>query len=86
MARPAGKVLLSTQTEDSLVDILDCSGLWTVLYKNKPFKVRKKYYIWKGETQKTNQTTYSSAAPARNLANKLNTLFGTNDFTVQKIL
>ena len=86
MSRPARPSLLSTQTDECEFDIVEAGGLWTVLYKDKPFNVRKKYYIWKGKTMKTYQTTYPTIAPANNLAEKLNKQFGTLDFTVHKIL
>jgi hypothetical protein len=87
MARPQAEILLSTQETDLLGwDILTAPGSWIVLYKDQPFNVRQRHWTGLGEKPKYLRTSYSNQAPATNLAEKLNQLFYTKEFTVKKIL
>jgi hypothetical protein len=87
MARPTATTLLSTQIDDFTgIEILQAESLYTVLYKQQPINVKNKYWNAQGEFNKYTRTTYPSEKPAVNLANKLNKLFFTTDFTAVKIL
>jgi hypothetical protein len=85
MSRPSRETIITIETPDCQIDIVTANSLYTVLYKNQPFNIRKKYFIWKGKTMKSQYATYPTEAPAKNLANKLNNLFETTDFTIHKI-
>jgi hypothetical protein len=87
MSRPSATILLSKNIDDYTgIEILNATSLYTVLYKDRPINVKNKYWNARGEFNKYTRTTYPNAAPADNLAEKLNELFFTTDFTVKKIL
>jgi hypothetical protein len=87
MARPQAEILLTTNQTDTLTtDVMAAQGLWAVLYKDKPVNVRNRYWTDRGETIKYTKSVYPYSAPAKNLAEKLNAMYYTEDFTVVKIL
>jgi len=87
MTRPSANIIIKTEVTDFLdVDILEAVGLYAVLYKDKPFNIRQRYWSSQGEMIKYPKIVYPSLAAARNLAKKLNQQFFTEDFTVKKII
>lgn len=86
MSRPSPRVLIKKLTEDQDVshEILECQGLWAVLYQGKPFNaVAKKTFFCQTKYKKTVFPTPGQAAAQ---CRRLNSLYNTNDFTVEKIL
>jgi hypothetical protein len=87
MSRPQAEILLTTvQTDTLTTDVLAAQGLWAVLYKLKPINVRNRYWSSRGEMTKYVKSVYPNAAPAKNLAKKLNEMYYTEEFTVSKII
>ena len=87
MARPSATILLSTQLDDfNSIEVLSAQGLWAVLYKQQPINLKTLHWTERGELKKYLKVVYPNAAPAENLAKKLNRDFFTTEFTVVKIL
>ena len=87
MARPPATILLSTQLDDFTgCDILSAQGLWAVLYRDQPINLKTRYWSERGELNKYLKVVYPNAAPAENLAKKLNQDFLTDEFSVRKII
>ena len=87
MARPNAKILLNKEyTEETGIDILAAPALYAVLYDLQPINIKQRYYCISGQTQKYNRSVFPSIKPAQNLADKLNTEFNTEMFTVKRVL
>jgi hypothetical protein len=87
MARPAAEVLNSIQVNEDLgIDILSAGGLYAILYRDKPFSIRQRYWGMNGEFPKYIRTVFPHKSSAENLAKKLNEHFITDEFVVTKIL
>lgn len=87
MARTKPTILTERRIDDThTIQVLDAGELWTVVYKNKPFNLRKVLWTVNGEVNKYTRTTFPTAAPAKNLADRLNRWFFTKDFTHQQIM
>ena len=87
MARPKPTILLSKDyTEATGIDVLAADSLYAVLYKSQPINVKQRYFCISGHINKYPKSVFTNAAPAENLASKLNEDFETTDFTVAKIL
>lgn len=90
MSRPEPKVLTQHIKEDGLGVLQVCQaeaqGLFVVLYQNKPFQLRSKANIeveypgWKYL-----RVAFANSAHAFRLANKLNIMFDTKDFTIKEM-
>jgi len=80
MARPAAEIINSVQVDDQLgIDILTAQGLWVILYRNKPFSIRQRYWGARGEFPKYIRTVFPHKKSAENLASKLNEHFITKN-------
>jgi hypothetical protein len=87
MARPSAEIIKSIQVDDQLgIDILSAEGLYAIVYRDKPFSIRHRYWGIKGEFPKYIRTVFPHKSSAENLAKKLNEYFITNEFVVAKIL
>ncbi len=87
MARPAAQVITSTQVTDTLtIDILAADSLWVILYNNKPFNIRQRYWTARGEFPKYIRTVFPHRQSAENLAKRLNEQFMTAEFAVSKLI
>ena len=87
MARPAAEIINSTQVNDEFgIDILSVGGLYAIVYRDKPFSIRQRYWSMNGEFPKYFRTVFPHKSSAENLAKKLNEYFNTKDFVVAKIL
>ncbi len=65
--------------------IVGCEGVFVVLYKGTPFN----YFVenrYADVQRKYSRTLYNNEGHAQNLCEKLNKLFKTKDFSVQKTL
>ena len=87
MSRSKPTILIERTIDNGhTVQILEACELWTVVYKDQPFNLRKVLWTVNGETNKYQRTTFPTEAPAKNLADKLNHWFFTKDFTHKQII
>jgi len=87
MSRPAAEIINSVQVNDQLgIDILETESLWVILYRDRPFSIRQRYWGTRGEFPKYIRTTFPHKKSAENLAAKLNLQFITDEFVVTKLL
>jgi hypothetical protein len=81
--RTAPEILLTTGKGDGIAEtrVMVAAGLFVVLYKGKPFNFSTDR---KPENQPPyyQRTAYPNRKSAANLATKLNTMFGVEDFAV----
>jgi len=90
MSRPEPTILKQHIKEDGVGALQVCQaeaqGLFVVLYQGLPFQLRSKanievpYPSWKYL-----RVAFANSAHAFNLAEKLNTMFDTEDFTVNQM-
>jgi hypothetical protein len=83
--RPIGRpnkqiVLQSVDENGSTIDVLRVSGIWIVAYQNQPVGLRRTYRF--DINKRYPRTGYNNPAHAYAMANKLNHLFDTDEFTV----
>jgi hypothetical protein len=87
MARPQAEIINSIQVTDQFgIDILAAKSLYAIVYRDKPFSIRHRYWGIKGEFPKYIRTVFPHKSSAENLAKKLNEHFITDEFVVAKIL
>jgi hypothetical protein len=82
MSRPSPEIIFRTGTETGKAEtrVLVAKGLFTVLHSGKPFSLTTDRPI--GQPPIYQRTSFATKAPAENLAKKLNTLFGVDEFRV----
>jgi hypothetical protein len=88
MGRPAPKILLSTFSDKyKELQVLAATTYYYVVYKNQPFNLLEiDTDPYKAYTKKRYVTNgWSNQGHAIVLANKLNTIYDTEDFTVTSI-
>jgi hypothetical protein len=85
--RPQGKLIAAATDGLFTVEIQEAMMPCTVVYQGRPFTL-KRYYteVWLNYGPKYPRLIFSSPGHAWNLANKLNMLFGTTDFTVVEVV
>lgn len=84
MARPAPTVLLHHETRSLWLDVLAAPKPCVVLYRGLPFSVRCETANSKSGA-KYLKTSFPNTGHAIRLANRLNTMFNTTDFTVSEL-
>lgn len=82
--RPEKEVVISTQTESVKYDIQPGTSLYAVVYDNQFFSLRTER-ISLNAYRRYERTCFINYASAKNLADKLNQYFATQDFTVREI-
>ena len=87
MSRPKPKVLLETSNKKNfkIDQVLDAEAIWAVFYKGKPINLKTTSLLADQPGPKYKKVSFSNAGHAFNLAEKLNKLYNTNDFTVFKL-
>jgi hypothetical protein len=84
MSRPKPNVLLEhvdSKTYRS-EQVLEADAIWAVFYKNKPFNLKSANALTNYPGPKYKKTSFSNPGHAFNLAEKLNRMFKTEDFSV----
>lgn len=86
MSRKKPKVLLESIDNNSgnATQILYSESLYVVLYKGKPFNLKLVNKMFDYPGPKYKKTSFTNYAHARNLAARLNALYGSEDFTVSE--
>jgi len=91
MARPNPPILLKWEDTESYkwLEICDCEGFsyFAVLYQGRPFHLRTHLNsdIRAPGNTKYPKTVYANSGHAFRLAEKLNEMFNTTDFTVHRL-
>jgi hypothetical protein len=87
MSRPKPTVILETTNKKTFkVDqVLEAEAIWAVFYKDKPINLKTSSMVAQHIGPKYRKVSFSNAGHAHNLANKMNKLFNTQDFSVYKL-
>jgi hypothetical protein len=88
LARPSAEVLLERDI-DSIhsIQVLKGQQLWTLVYQGEPVNLRKTLWNVEGKTMfKYARTAFTTEAPAKNLAERLNRWFKTTEFQAQRVI
>ena len=80
MARPAPEVIVTTQTGDCELDILESAGYWVIGYMGNPVSIRQRSWTETGERMKYPRTGFNNRAHCERLAERLNKLYATEAF------
>lgn len=85
MSRPKPTVLIehTDRKNGKCEQIIEGSSLFIVVYKNKPINI-KSFNKLQDKCPSYKKTAFTSEAHAKNLAERLNKLFNTIDFTVKE--
>ena len=84
MARPTPEILLQNiDSNGRALEVCDADNLYAVLYQGRPIKIRTFKNIEVNFVgPKYGKTAFPESGHAFNLAEKLNAMFDTNEFTV----
>jgi hypothetical protein len=87
MSRPKPKVLLEITNKKSFKtdQVLESDAIWAVFYKDQPINLKTTSIVAQQLGPKYKKVSFSNSGHAYNLAEKLNKLFNTNDFSVFKL-
>lgn len=87
MSRPKPEILLETTNKKSFKteQVLEALAIWAVFYQDKPINLKTVSYVAQSIGPKYKKVSFSNSGHAFNLAEKLNKLFNTSDFTVYKL-
>lgn len=88
MSRPKPHVLLEVTNKKSYKteQVLDAEAIWAVFYKDKPINLKTSSIVGQQLGPKYKKVSFSNAGHAFNLAEKLNKLFNTTEFSVYKLV
>lgn len=84
MSRPKPKILLENTdpTTYKSEQVLDAEGIYAVFYQGKPINLRSLNKLVDYPGPKYRKVSFSNPGHAHNLADKLNTMFKTDQFEV----
>jgi len=87
MSRPKPTVILENINKKTFKSdqILEAEAIWAVFYQSKPFNLKSQNSLGGYAGSKYKKVSFSNPGHAHNLAKKLNTLFGSKDFSVVKL-
>lgn len=87
MSRPKPKVLLEvTNKKNYKTDqVLEADAIWAVFYQDKPINLKTTSFIIQEMGPKYKKVSFSNSGHALNLAEKLNNMFNTIEFSVYKL-
>jgi hypothetical protein len=88
MSRPKPKVLLEITNKKTYKteQVLDAEAIWAVFYQDKPINLKTSSIVAQELGPKYKKVSFSNAGHAHNLAEKLNKLFNTEEFSVYKLV
>lgn len=84
MSRPKPNILLEWIDKETYnsEQILESTGIWTVLYDDTPINLKSENLINNDSGPKYKKVSFSNPGHAINLAKRLNVLFKTDKFKV----
>jgi hypothetical protein len=87
MSRPRPKILLEITNKKTYKSeqVLEADAIWAVFYQDKPINLKTSSLIGQQLGPKYKKVSFSNAGHAFNLSEKLNKLFGTDEFSVFKL-
>jgi hypothetical protein len=87
MSRPKPKVLLEITNKKTYKteQVLEAEAIWAVFYQDKPINLKTGSLVVQQLGPKYKKVSFSNSGHALNLAEKLNKLFQTSDFSVYKL-
>jgi hypothetical protein len=87
MSRPKPNVLLEITNKKTYKteQVLEADAIWAVFYKDKPINLKTSSIVAHQIGPKYKKVSFSNAGHAYNLAEKLNKMFNTTDFSVFKL-
>ena len=87
MSRPKPKVILEYVDKKSYKaeQVLEAEAIWAVFYKGKPLNLKSSNVLTNYPGPKYKKVSFSNPGHAHNLAQKLNVMFKTNDFSVYEL-
>jgi hypothetical protein len=88
MSRPKPTVLLEITNKKTYKtdQILEAEAIWAVFYKDKPINLKTSSIVAQQLGPKYKKISFSNSGHALNLAEKLNKIFGVEDFSVYKLV
>jgi len=87
MSRPKPKVILEVTNKKNFKteQVLDADAIWAVFYQDHPINLKTSSVIAQQMGPKYKKVSFSNSGHAFNLAEKLNKLFNSADFSVYKL-
>jgi hypothetical protein len=87
MSRPKPKVLLEITNKKTFKteQVLDADAIWAVFYRDRPINLKTSSMVVSQLGPKYKKVSFSNSGHALNLAEKLNKLFQTMEFSVYKL-
>lgn len=87
MSRPKPKVLLEITNKKTYKtdQVLEADAIWAVFYKGQPVNLKTTSIVAQQIGPKYKKVSFSNSGHAFNLAEKLNKMFGSTDFSVYKL-
>lgn len=88
MSRPKPVILLEITDKQTykIEQVLEAEAIWAVFYQNKPINLKTGSLIGQQLGPKYKKCSFSNSGHAINLAEKLNELFKTTEFSVFKLI
>lgn len=88
MSRPKPNVVLEITNKKNFKteQVLEADAIWAVFYQGKPINLKTTSIVVQTPGPKYKKVSFSNAGHAINLAEKLNKMFGTQDFAVHKLV
>jgi hypothetical protein len=87
MSRPKPKILLEITNKKTYKteQVLEAEAIWAVFYQDQPINLKTTSMVAQQLGPKYKKNSFSNSGHAVNLAEKLNKLFNTKDFSVYKL-
>ena len=87
MSRPKPNILLEVTSKKTYKteQVLEAEAIWAVFYQDKPINLKNSSMVGPQLGPKYKKVSFSNSGHAFNLAEKLNKLFNTENFSVYKL-
>lgn len=87
MSRPKPNILLEITNKKNYKSdqVLEADAIWAVFFKDKPINLKTENLITNQIGPKYKKVSFSNSGHAFNLAEKLNKIYNTDEFSVYKL-